>query len=108
MAATAQHAVGNETLTAGDIAGVMRCSDDSVRRHHEEWSRTLGFPAAVSVPGVRGLRWSRLAVAEWQLQQASRDYSSPSSTEIDWAEIAAIRGALLDAGLDPDRLPASR
>lgn len=86
-------------LTISDIAAVMRCSTDTVRRHHEEWTRTVGFPSPVSLVGVRGLRWSRGAVAAWELQRAA---GANGRAATDWHAVAAARGAMLDAGLDPD------
>lgn len=86
-------------LTIGDVAGIMRCSTDTVRRHHAEWTRAAGFPSPVSLEGVRGLRWPRAAVLAWELQRAAGQKGTAAT---DWAAVAAARGALLDAGLDPD------
>lgn len=91
-------------LTLADVARVRRCSTDTVRRRHAEWTETLGFPAAVSLPGVRGPRWSRAAVAVWELQRAAAFPGAGAGAQAatDWHAVAAARGALLDLGLDPD------
>lgn len=96
-------------LTLADVARLMRCSTDTVRRHHQRWTVETGFPRAVSLPGCRGLRWSRAAVAVWELQRAARGSQSvgEGAAATDWHAVAAARGAMLDAGLDPDSLPAS-
>lgn len=90
-------------LTVAEVAKLQGCSTDSVRRHHRSWTSEHGFPAAISLPGVRGLCWNAAAVTAWQLQRAA---AANHVGATDWHAIAEARGALLDAGLDPDDLAA--
>lgn len=98
-------AAADTSLTIRDIAELLRCSTDTVRRHHAEWTANAGFPSPVSLAGVRGLRWSRPAVFAWQLQAASGPAGQAAT---DWAAVAAARSALLVAGIDPDSGTADR
>jgi len=84
------------------VAKIIPCSPDTVRRHHRTWTIEGGFPAAQTLPGVRGLRWSEEAVLQWKLQAASGENGATT----DWDALAETRGALLDAGIDPDTMQA--
>lgn len=97
MTRNTQDAVGD--LTISEVARIRRCSTDTVRRHHAAWTRDAGFPEAVSLEGVRGLRWSRAAVLHWEMLRSA---GANGAAATDWAAVAAARSAMIIAGLDPD------
>lgn len=95
--------------TTGDVARLLGVSADTVRRHWPEWHRSKGFPQPLPLlAGARSLlRWDAATVDLWRTRPMTPGEGSVADIDTtDWALVARLRGAALDAGRDPDFVSA--
>lgn len=86
-------------FSAAQVGALLGRSADTVRRHWPRWSAELGFPRPLLTGAL--LSWDSEAVETWKRRRSEPTAGAPE-LEPDWAAIARQRGALLDAGQNPD------
>lgn len=97
----------SESLTPAEAAALIGCSTDTLLRAWPAWVRNKGFPPPLDV-GTRGAhhwRFDRARLIAWKETGGTAPAAAPSLS-IDWHRIARLRGEALDAGRDPDLIPA--
>lgn len=95
------------SLTPDKAARLLGCARDTLMRGWPIWHRERGFPPPLDVGtrGTRHLRFDHDALVRWRESGGLSRPPSALPPPVDWAIIAARRGAALDDGRDPDLIP---